>query len=119
MVDGWNSVIDHWVTGFARPMEASPAVSTAFDQAAEVMLSEAVSRVHILSSDLHDSSEGPNTEVFPGRVESTIKFTMPYAKYEFGRGGEHDAITIAFAETRRMFEKAIVAGMEAEMTTWR
>jgi len=112
--------IDHWINGAAhfRQKWADLAV-TDIDKAMQTAFRIADQRVHVITGYLKSTGRYETNVVDDGEIEGRLIYEADYAIYEFGRGGEHDAMTPAVMEISDQFLVAMIDAAEATVRTWR
>lgn len=83
-------------------------------QATEVMFSESQRVVHVWPVDGGTLKASGFYELVDDGDQMTglIEYSAEYAIYEFGRGGEHDALNRSFERTRDVFQRACETAIE-------
>jgi|SRR5690606_35238765 len=115
--------LDGWISGMDRLGERVGEHQVAeWRYATERFYDRTQQYVHVLDGNLKTSGR---CAVDPHRldIEGSVTYggtpECDYAIYEFGRGGNHDALTRGFVANVETFEQAIVDGIAAEIDSWR
>jgi hypothetical protein len=117
-----DSGLDRWIAGFEATAKSRPSEEALlrWGQATEEMYDRSQEYVHIITGDLFLSGER-DTAKSGWRLVGTVSYggpEAPYAEYEFGRGGDHDALLRAYVATHDTFEKTLAVIMEEEVQRW-
>lgn len=83
-------------------------------QATELMFSESQRVVHVWPVDGGTLKQSGYTEHLDDgdRVIGLVGYSAPYAVFEFGRGGDHDALHRSFERTQDVFQRAVETAIE-------
>lgn len=104
-----------WRQSFGQLPVRATAQTRMWQIAGDVMFDKSQQKVHVLSGDLKSSGRPAETKVEGLTVVAEIAYEAEHALFEFSRGGDHDALTRAFEETLKVFEKTLLAMMENAM----
>lgn len=117
IVDG----LDEWIDGLANMGTPGDDAVAEWREATEVFYDRTQAATHVLSGDLKASGRyDVRTE---GRqIVGTVTYggteLVDYAQWEFMRGGNHDALTVGFAQARDEFIEATTRAVDAEIDSW-
>lgn len=112
---------DRWIEGM-EDLDPSREVLAEWDQAMELFYGHSQETVHRISGALQES--GRHDTGLTGRTECTGDLVYggtpecDYAVYEHRRGGDHAWLTLAFAMSRRDFEKALADGLDKHIRSF-
>ena len=112
---------DRWIEGM-EDLDPSREVLLEWDRAMERFYGRSQETVHVISNELrrsgaHDTQLTERTEC-TGELVYGATPEVDYAKFEHDRGGEHAWMTIAFAMSRRDFERALGAGVDRHVRSF-
>jgi hypothetical protein len=74
--------------------------------------------VHVITGELRASGTMSAHEQ-GGDIIGTVEYTAPYARYEFRRGGSHDAMTRGWEIAQERFRSAMGSMWHEVVATWR
>jgi hypothetical protein len=108
---------DRWVEGLADMDSVEPEAVEIWEQATEYFYGRTQEAVHILTGDLKASGE---YEIEPNgtTVEGVVSYgneDVDYAIYELRRGGDHDFLNGAFADTEDHFKEEFLRAIAAQV----
>lgn len=112
---------DRWIQGM-EDLDPTQEVLAEWRDAMERFYGHSQETVHRISGALQSTGRH-DTEV-TGRTEVTGTLAyggidgVDYAGYEHDRGGDHAWITLAFAMSRRDFERALAAGVDKHVRSF-
>jgi hypothetical protein len=115
-----DGTLDRWIAGledFDKPDERDKA---AWGQATEVFFGRTQEAVHVITAALKASGR---EEVYRtgSEIVGVVSYggpEAPYAKYEFRRGGSHDALRRGFERTDRIYQATLAEIMRAKVERW-
>lgn len=112
---------DSWIEGM-EDLDPGREVLAEWTQAMERFYGATQEHVHRITGALQASGHHETERSGPTDVTGTLTYTgnaeRSYAAYEFGRGGDHDAITLGFAQSRRGFEQALADGLDKHVRSF-
>jgi len=95
-----------WERGMLLLGATLEAYSGPWQAATDDLFNNTVGYVHVITGELRDSAvEG--VETARAGLTGFVGFTAPYAAYEFGRGGSHDAPARGWEVTQDEFQAAM------------
>lgn len=112
---------DSWIAGLDE-FDPGQEVLAEWRPAMERFYGATQQHVHRITGALqasgrHETDRSGRTDV-TGTLTYTGNGERSYAAYEFGRGGDHDAITLGFAQSRHGFEQALRDGIDQHVRSW-
>ena len=111
--------VDHWIDGAARfERQWQSLAEGKAEPVAERGFRVADAQVHVISGQLKASGRY-FVEKDGNEVQIVLAYEAPYAIYEFGRGGEHDALTPAIITMEDEILRLMMESIEEAIDTWR
>lgn len=119
---------DEWIEGLEH-FDPGDEILHEWTDATERFYAASQEHVHVITNALRTSGRHDTEHTGRGRVTGTLTYggtqvtvsghdrprTVDYAVYEQRRGGDHDWIAKAFAQTRRDFTRALEAGIDSHV----
>lgn len=122
---------DEWIEGLDN-FDPGDEILHEWTDATERFYASSQEHVHVITNALRTSGRHDTERDGRGRVVGTLTYggtsvnvsgsdhprLVDYAVYEQRRGGDHDWITKAFAESREGFSRALEAGIDAKVRSF-
>ena len=122
---------DEWIEGLEN-FDPGDEILHEWTDATERFYAASQEHVHVITNALRTSGRHNTERDGRGQVVGTLTYggttvsvsgsnkprTVNYAVYEQRRGGDHDWITKAFAETRRDYVRALEDGIDAHVRSF-